>query len=315
MHYSYLLINLLALYIIYFNSMVKKINQNKVLLTGSTGFIGSYFLKNYRKKLNIKTFSFVSDSISDLNLNRIKTIVHCGALVHQMNKIPSYNEYFEINVKQTINLAKRAKQNNVKHFVFLSTAKVYGEESNSIFNENSRTNPLDDYARSKLEAENSLQKIEDENFKISILRLPLVYGPGVKANFSKLVNLVHLLPILPFGNITNKRSMVFIGNLNDVLFRIICMEKNGIFIVKDDESLSTTHLIRLIGKTINKRLYLFHFPFLNLLIKKIKPNYYKRLFMSLELDNSLTLNSLNINKNKFSNKIALKKTLIDYYVR
>lgn len=119
---------------------------------------------------------------------------------------------------QTLQLAK---ESCVKHFVFMSTVKVYGEETDSI------CKPEDEYGKSKLKAELELQKLEDEDFKVSIIRTPIVYG--VKS----LINLV------------NKRSMVYIGNLCHLVYEIITQ---GIFLASDDEPLSTSRLIELVAK-------------------------------------------------------------------
>ena len=155
--------------------MLKKTNHNhkNIILTGSSGFIGSYFLKNYSSVLNIQNFSFLTNNIKKLNLKNIDCIVHCAALVHQMKKEPDYDMFYKANVMNTLDLAIKAKKSNVKQFIFLSSVKVFGEESTSPFSENSNTNPQDSYAKSKLEAEKKLIELEDENFSISIIRLPL----------------------------------------------------------------------------------------------------------------------------------------------
>lgn len=272
--------------------------MKKLLITGSNGFIGNYFINNYKSKYNIKTFSFLKDDINNLNCGDIDVVFHLSALVHQMGGA-SANEYEKINVIQTIELAKKAKESGVKHFVFMSTVKVYGEETNSKYTENTVCNPEDDYGKSKLKAEQELQKLEDENFKISIIRTPIVYGYGVKANIKNLINLVNKVPVLPFGKIKNKRSMVYIGNLCHLVDEIITQEKQGIFLACDDEPLSTSKLIELIAKNIEKKTYLIKIPFFESLLKILKPSFYKRLYGSLEIDNTITKERLNL-KNPYS---------------
>ncbi|MFW2352972.1 NAD-dependent epimerase/dehydratase family protein [Aliarcobacter butzleri] len=272
--------------------------MKKLLITGSNGFIGNYFINNYKSKYNIKTFSFLKDDINNLNCGDIDVVFHLSALVHQMGGA-SANEYEKINVIQTIELAKKVKESGVKHFVFMSTVKVYGEETNSKYTENTVCNPEDDYGKSKLKAEQELQKLEDENFKISIIRTPIVYGYGVKANIKNLINLVNKVPVLPFGKIKNKRSMVYIGNLCHLVDEIITQEKQGIFLACDDEPLSTSKLIELIAKNIEKKTYLIKIPFFESLLKILKPSFYKRLYGSLEIDNTITKERLNL-KNPYS---------------
>ncbi|KLD99954.1 NAD-dependent epimerase/dehydratase family protein [Aliarcobacter butzleri] len=270
----------------------------KLLITGSNGFIGNYFINNYKSKYNIKTFSFLKDDINTLDCNTIDIVFHLSALVHQMGGA-SAREYEKINVTQTLQLAKKAKESGVKHFVFMSTVKVYGEETNRKYTENTVCNPEDDYGKSKLKAEYELQKLEDENFEISIIRTPIVYGYGVKANIKNLINLVDKVPVLPFGKIKNKRSMVYIGNLCHLVDEIITQEKKGIFLASDDEPLSTSKLIELIAKNLDKKIYLIKIPFFATLLKILKPSFHKRLYGSLEVDNNITKEKLNL-KNPYS---------------
>lgn len=272
--------------------------MSKLLITGSNGFIGNYFINNYKSKYNIKTFSFLKDDINNLNCGDIDVVFHLSALVHQMGGA-SASEYEKINVIQTIELAKKAKESGVKHFVFMSTVKVYGEETNSKYTENTVCNPEDDYGKSKLKAEQELQKLEDENFKISIIRTPIVYGYRVKANIKNLINLVNKVPVLPFGKIKNKRSMVYIGNLCHLVDEIIIQKKSGIFLACDDEALSTSKLIDLIAKNLAKKTYLIKIPFFESLLKILKPSFHKRLYGSLEIDNTITKEKLNL-KNPYS---------------
>jgi len=267
--------------------------KKTVLLTGASGFVGSYFTKEYGSEYNINKFSFRNDSLKDLDLSNINTIIHLSALVHQMGGA-SKEEYEKVNVKQTIDLAKKAKSSGVKHFIFMSTVKVYGEETNIAYNENSDCKPQDDYGKSKLKAEQELQLLSDDNFKVSIIRTPIVYGYGVKANIKNLINLVNRVSILPFGKIENKRSMIYIGNLCHLIDEIIIQEKAGIFLASDDEPLSTTKLIELIANNLDKKVYLLKIPFFESLLKLIKPSFHKRLYESLEVDNSETKKVLNL---------------------
>jgi len=265
----------------------------KLLLTGARGFIGNYFHDNYAEKYDIKTFSFQSDSIESLKLENIDIIIHLSALVHQMGGAEQ-KEYFRINVDNTITLAQKSKKIGVKHFIFMSSVKVYGEETDTPYTEATICHPQDDYGLSKLEAEQKLKKLEDENFIVSIIRTPIVYGYGVKANIKNLIGLVQKVPVLPFGNIQNRRSMVYIGNICYLVDEIIIQEKSGFFLASDDKPLSTTELIQLIAKELNKNVFLIQIPFFKTLLKIIKHSFYKRLYESLEIDNSNTMRKLNL---------------------
>ena len=265
--------------------------MNDILLTGSNGFVGNYFKTNYKDKYKINTFSFLNDSFQDLDLSDTTTIIHLSALVHQMGGA-SEQEYAKVNIIQTLDLAKKAKSSEVKHFVFMSTVKVYGEEADVAYTENSECNPHDDYGKSKLKAEKELLKLEDDSFKVSIVRTPIVYGYGVKANIKNLINLVGKVPVLPFGGIENKRSMVYVGNLCHLVDVIIQKKISGVFLASDDKAISTTRLIELIAKELDKKVYLVKVPFFESLLKLVKPSFHKRLYESLEVDNSLTIKTL-----------------------
>lgn len=292
--------------------------MKKLLITGSSGFVGKYFIKKYKDNYEIKTFSFLKDDINSLDCSDVDLVFHLSALVHQMGGA-SCEEYERVNVTQTLQLAKKAKENGVKQFVFMSTVKVYGEETDSKYSENSICKPEDEYGKSKLKAEIELKKLEDANFKVIIIRTPIVYGYGVKANIKSLVNLVNKISVLPLGKIENKRSMVYIGNLCHLVYEIITQEKQGIFLASDDEPLSTSRLIELVAKNLDlvkrsgcgtitlceKKIYLVKIPFFETLLKILKPSFHKRLYGSLEVDNSITKEKLNL-KNPYSVEDGIK---------
>ncbi len=278
--------------------------MKKLLITGSNGFVGNYFINKYKNKYEIKTFSFLKDDINSLDCSDVNVVFHLSALVHQMDGA-SCEEYERVNVIQTLELAKKAKESGVKHFIFMSTVKVYGEETTSKYSENSICNPEDEYGKSKLKAENELLKLEDDSFRVSIIRTPIVYGYGVKANIKSLINLVNKVPLLPFGKTENKRSMVYIGNLCHLVYETITQEKSGIFLASDDQPLSTSRLIELMAKNLDKKVYLVKIPFFESLLKILKPSFHKRLYGSLEVDNSITKEKLNL-KNPYSVEDGIK---------
>ena len=276
----------------------------KILLTGSSGFVGNYFIDHYTDKYDISTFSFMKDELSELDLSNIDSIIHLSALVHQMGGAQK-EEYHRVNVENTLNLAQKAKENGVRHFIFMSSVKVYGEETNIPYTEKSECKPQDEYGKSKREAEQRLMKLEDENFIVSIIRTPIVYGNGVKANIKNLISLVNKIPVLPFGKINNKRSMVYIGNLCHLIDTILDKHSNGIFLVTDDQPLSTTGLIELIAHELDKNITLLKIPFFETFLKQVKPSFHKRLYESLEVDNSQTKETLGL-ENPFSTKEGIK---------
>lgn len=265
--------------------------KDKILLTGATGFIGKRFVEMNHERFDIRTVSFQNvDCACGIDFYEITAVVHLAGIAHQMTKIDD-QIYFDINHKKTLELAREAKALGVQHFVFASTVKVYGEETaDAPLDEHSPTLPNDAYGKSKLAAEQDLLKLADEKFTVSIVRLPLVYGPRVKGNVLRLLQLFSKnYPMLPLGGIENQRSMVFVDNLVELFNQILKRKMGGVFIAGDREPISTSRLNELIIKYLTSRTRLVAMPkilisFLNFL----KPALVRRLFGSFVIDNRST---------------------------
>ncbi len=200
-------------------------------------------------------------------LDGVNVIVHLAARVHQMkdNERDQERAYKKTNVAITYALANAASKVGVQRFVFISSVKAMGESTSSgeAWNESSPCTPQDAYGRSKLEAENILLDISRKTrMEVVILRLPLVYGPGVKANMARLFKLVNNGIPLPFGIINNLRSLLYIGNLVDALRVSIDhpAAAREIFLVSDGEDVSTPELVRRIAHALDRPERLLPFP-------------------------------------------------------
>ncbi len=275
----------------------------KILITGSNGYLGSSFLNQYQDKYEFEKFSLLTQKLEDINFDSTDIVLHCAALVHQKIEF-SYEKYHDINVDYPLKLARLAKQNAVKQFVFISTIAVYGENEEKL-DENTICNPITPYGKSKLEAEKELLKLNDDSFIVSIIRPPMIYGKNAPGNIDSLVKLVKKLPIIPLANIENKRSFISIHNLCYIINEVILQKKSGIFLACDDEPLSTSRLIELVAKNLDKKIYLVKIPFFESLLKILKPSFHKRLYGSLEIDNSITKEKLNL-KNPYSVEDGIK---------
>ncbi|WP_323593907.1 NAD-dependent epimerase/dehydratase family protein [Aliarcobacter butzleri] len=269
----------------------------KIIITGSNGYLGSSFINKYQNKYLFEKFSLLNQKLEDITFDNIDIALHCAALVHQKVE-HSYEKYHDINVEYPLKLAKLAKQNAVKQFVFISAIAVHGEDEKKL-DENTICNPTTPYGKSKLEAEKELLKLNDDNFTVSIVRPPMIYGKNAPGNIDSLVKLVKKSPIIPLANIKNKRSFIFIQNLLHIIEEVILQKKSGIFLACDDEPLSTSKLIEFIAKNIEKKTYLIKIPFFESLLKILKPSFHKRLYGSLEIDNTITKERLNL-KNPYS---------------
>ncbi|MGE4455942.1 MAG: NAD-dependent epimerase/dehydratase family protein [Arcobacteraceae bacterium] len=280
--------------------------MHKLLITGAKGYLGSNFINQYKNKYKFEEFSLLNQKLKDINFDSVDIVLHCAALVHQ--KIEhSYEKYHDINVDYPVKLAKLAKEHGVKQFVFISTIAVYGEDIQKL-DENTICNPITSYGKSKLEAEKELLKLSDDSFVVSIIRPPMIYGQNAPGNIDSLIKLVKKLPIIPLGGIENKRSFISIQNLCYMIDEIITQQKVGVFLASDDEPLSTTRLIELIAKNLGKKVYLVKIPFFETLLKLLKPSFYKRLYGSLEVDNTITKEKLNL-KNPYSVEEGIKLML------
>ncbi|MFY7964963.1 MAG: NAD-dependent epimerase/dehydratase family protein [Chitinophagaceae bacterium] len=268
-------------------------NKKKILVTGANGFIGKRFIEYNNERFDIVTLSLRDESYKTFDFTSFDSIVHLAGKAHDMN-CKDDSEYYKINVDITKTLATKAKANGVKHFVYISSVKVYGNEDRGLITEKSECTPEDAYGKSKLEAEQFLKTLQNENFKVAIVRPPMVYGKGVKGNMDKLIALCNKNYPLPFGNIGNLRTMVFVDNLIDLLNTIINLQAQGIFIPGDKKPISTDDLIIMIRKALGKQPKLITIPkFLRSIIKKFKPALHKRLFGSFVIDTKNTNAILN----------------------
>ncbi len=287
-----------------------------IAVTGSNGFIGRH-LCSYLNKVgyDVRPIQRVKEKnvfqINDLENNNnwvralkgVDVVVHCASKVHsfEKNSKKSKLSYELINVLATEKMAKEAAKLKIKKFIFLSTIKVYGEKTSfgKPIKNDSIFNPMDTYSASKFKAEEILRNISEKyGLKIIIVRIPLVYGPFVRANFLSLIKLVDLQIPLPFKSIENKRSMIFIGNLVDFISQCISKKaaENRSFVVADSFPLSTKELIFLISKSLKKKLVLFKFPigilrFLGLVTKN--QSKVDRIISNLEVDPKFTFKFFN----------------------
>ncbi len=290
----------------------------KVLLTGANGFVGSAttkallrskfeVLQAVRKSTNLDEISIgVIDGGTDWTKALIdcSVVIHCAARVHMMQDSVSdpFSEYQKVNVAGTLNLARQAARAGVKRFVFLSSIKVNGEETQlgGPYSAHDVAAPEDAYGISKAEAEAGLRLLSLETgMEVVIIRPPLVYGPGVKGNFSSLLRWVARGLPLPLGlATTNRRSLVGLDNLVDLILTCVDHPKaaNQTLLVSDGEDLSTADLLRRIGKALNRPARLIPVPVSILIIASRllgKSSIAQRLLGSLQVDISETCILLN----------------------
>ncbi len=258
----------------------------KIIVTGASGFVGKRLLEYNKNSFEILTISLRNNDWQQQTFAGYDAVVHLAGKAHEMQKIDD-QIYFDINYNLTKAFFEKIKADGVKHFVYISSTKVYGDGTYDYLNEQSQCNPTDAYGKSKLQAEQYL--LQQNNVIVSVVRPPLIYGVGVKGNMLKLMHLCNSKKPLPFANINNKRSMVFVDNLIALINTILLQKKTGLFVAGDATVASTTTLVSLIKSALGKKNNLFAIPsFLRSIIKKTKPALFIRLFGSFYVDNKTT---------------------------
>lgn len=247
-------------------------NAPITLVTGSSGFVGTTLVPMMRGRgmvvrdvsrtdpdAIIRIPSYGANTNWSSSLDGIGTIVHLAARVHVMreNSLDPLSSFREANVDATVNLARQAALRGVKRFIFVSTIKVNGEstELGRPFTPFDRPNPQDPYGQSKAEAEAALVTLGRETgMEIVIVRPPLVYGPGVGGNFRLLMKWAASGAPSIFSRVHNKRSLIYVGNLCDLLIRVIDHPNaaGSIFLASDDNDISTHELLSALTRSVGK---------------------------------------------------------------
>ncbi|MGE6513580.1 NAD-dependent epimerase/dehydratase family protein [Lysinibacillus sphaericus] len=224
-----------------------------VTITGENGYISNEiatWLRFTDKQMNLQLISVRGKIKIPINTD---VLIHTAAIVHKKENHYQESDYFKINTDLTIELAKKAKDQGVKHFVFFSTMAVYGVEQGEI-NQSSLLQPKTFYGKSKLAAEQALQSIEDESFTISIVRPPMIYGPNCPGNYKLLRKLAIKTPIFPY--VQNQRSMLYIDNLCEFIYQLIINKDAGVFHPQDHTYINTAKMVLEISKQHKRHIIL-----------------------------------------------------------
>lgn len=293
-----------------------------VLVTGASGFVGLHLCQHllaqgYRVKAVARKATFALthanltyhqvDNIDGKTswqgiLDGVTVVVHLAARVHQMNdrKMKALSAYQEVNVKGTQHLVRQAVKHQVSRFIYISTIKVNGEKTFEMpFRADDQPHPQDAYSLSKLQAEKILQEeARRQGMEWVIIRPPLIYGPQVKGNFKQLIKLAKTAYPLPLHSIKNQRSLVSVFNL--VSFIECCLSHQNaqreVFLVSDNQDLSTPGLIRALRAAMGKRSGLFPFPIFILKLLGLvlgKKRQLERLTESLQVNIEKSMRLLN----------------------
>lgn len=244
--------------------------QKKILITGKTSYIGRSFQKyieiynqkNPEMKYEVDAISVRDEEWKQYDFSKYDVVLHLAGIAHvdigKGNAKELEKEYYRVNRDLTIEVANKAKLCGVKQFIFMSSIIIYGESApigeQKIITKDTIPSPSNFYGNSKLQAERGIQQLEDDTFKVVIIRPPMIYGKGCKGNYAKIEKLASITPIFP--KIDNQRSMLNVRYLDKYILELIKKEKRGIFFPQDKEYINVSKLVQELGRKKGRRVWL-----------------------------------------------------------
>ncbi|MEK5289180.1 NAD-dependent epimerase/dehydratase family protein [Streptococcus sp. FSL R7-0212] len=281
--------------------------MKKILITGANSYIGQSlenWLMNSVETFQVDTLDMVDPNWEKNDFSQYDSVFHVAGIAHFSKDESKKDFYYKVNTELTEKTAKKAKSSGVKQFIFMSSIIVYGDSTKAsrMIDQDTEPSPSDFYGDSKWQAEKRLQALSDENFKIAIIRPPMIYGEGSKGNYPRLSKLSRKLPIIP--NYVNERSMLYIGNFCEFVKQLLLTESSGIFFPQNAEYVSTTNMMSIIAKVHNRKQ--FKTKLFNPVIKRLFFNdNIKKMFGNLTYDKQLSKYSFNYQKFDFKKTIEM----------
>lgn len=239
--------------------------MKKILITGANSYIGTSFEKyigmNYPQGYLVDTVDMIGDGWKQKDFGEYDCIFHVAGIAHSdSGKISKEKErlYYAVNTDLTVETAKKAKADGAKQFIFMSSAIVYGNSApigkKKIITRDTPVSPANCYGDSKVQAENGLRPLNEETFRVVILRPPMIYGKGSKGNYPTLSKYAQKLPFFP--DVKNERSMLYIENLCEFVRLMVENEENGTFWPQNAEYSNTSEMVKMIAEAHGKRIRL-----------------------------------------------------------
>lgn len=234
--------------------------MKKVLITGANSYIGCHvenWLKSRDGEYEVHTADLKNKDWQKQSFAGYDTVFHVAGIAHVSADPKLKDMYFAVNRDLTIAAAKKAKEDGAKQFIFMSSIIVYGNSAKvgkeRWITASTREAPADFYGQSKLEAEQGICPLADDNFKVAVLRPPMIYGRDSKGNYRKLSALAKKCPIFP--NIPNTRSMLFVDNLCEFVRLLVDSGEGGTFYPQNKEYVTTTEMVKEIAACHNKKMH------------------------------------------------------------
>ena len=239
--------------------------MKKILITGANSYIGTsfenYIKENYPDDYCVDTVDMIDGTWREKDFSGYDSVFHVAGIAHSDNGQISEEKaklYYAVNTGLTVETAKKAKGDGVKQFVFMSSAIVYGDSApigkSKIITKDTPVSPANCYGDSKVQAENGIRPLNDDRFKVVILRPPMIYGKGSKGNYPLLAKIAMKLPVFPY--VQNERSMLYIENLCEFVRLMIENGEHGTFWPQNGEYSNTSELVQMIAQVHGKRVRL-----------------------------------------------------------
>ena len=239
--------------------------MKKILITGANSYIGmsfeKYIKENYPDDYTVDTVDMIDGNWRNKGFSGYDSVFHVAGIAHADNgKISAEKEklYRSVNTDLTVETAKKAKADGVKQFIFMSSAIVYGDSApigkSKVITRDTPVSPANCYGDSKVQAENGIRSLDDDNFNVVILRPPMIYGKGSKGNYPLLAKIAMKTPMFP--KVENTRSMLYIENLCEFVRLMIENDEQGTFWPQNAEYSNTSELVKLIAEAHGKKVRL-----------------------------------------------------------
>ncbi len=262
--------------------------MKKILVTGANSYIGKNFIDyvNSLGEFEAQAISVRDDSWKDIDFGQFDVVYDVAGIAHVKETDENRHLYYEVNRDLAVELAQKAKQDGVKQFIYLSSMSVFGMVEGHI-TMNTPTAPVNAYGKSKLEAERQIIAMASSDFVVTIVRPPMVYGPGCKGNYQLLRKFA--LKIKAFPNVDNKRSMISIENMSRAVVGMIEHPKTSVWHPQDPEYIRTYDMVKSITEEEGTRLFTIRgFNWLIKLLTK-RVGVFKKVFGSLTYDKSMNV--------------------------